>query len=294
VRAVSLSNPKIISLLNSKFVPVFASNEDYQDNGSASADEKAALRRIFAEGYAKKLSVGTVHAYVVGPDGHLVDSMHTVGVSKPAELLPMLEKATEQLGTKPGAPIVKPQPVAAPNCAPGGLQLYLVARYLEKKGDDYALIQDAGGNWSALPSEDWITLEKDDWLALLAKKGAKPGSSWDLPESLATKLFVHFYPPTENWDVSTNRVQSQSLRATFVSRSGNMALIKLDGALKMSHHFSHKEDGRWVEASVVGFAEVDTAAGRVTSLNLVTDHADYFNADGKSALPFGVAVKSTN
>ena len=74
---MSLSDNRIISLLNSRFVAVFTSNEDFRDGGSASPQEKAELNRIHQEGYAKKLSVGTVHAYVLDLDGHLIDSMHT-------------------------------------------------------------------------------------------------------------------------------------------------------------------------------------------------------------------------
>ena len=74
MRAVSLSNKQVISLLNRYFVNVFVSNEDFTEKGSATAEEKVQLRRIFSEGYAAKLPVGTVHAYILKPDGHLLNS----------------------------------------------------------------------------------------------------------------------------------------------------------------------------------------------------------------------------
>ena len=43
MRAVSLSNKEVITLLNSAFVPVFVSNEDYRDSGAAPPDERAIL-----------------------------------------------------------------------------------------------------------------------------------------------------------------------------------------------------------------------------------------------------------
>ena len=93
MRAVSLSNNQVISLLNRYFVPVFLSNEEFRDGGSAAPEARAELRRIFQEGYAKQLSVGTVHAYVVAPDGHLLDSMHTVQVAKPGAARTLLRVA---------------------------------------------------------------------------------------------------------------------------------------------------------------------------------------------------------
>ena len=50
MRAVSLSNNQVISLLNQYFVPVFLSNEDFRDGGSAPPAAKAELRRLFGGG----------------------------------------------------------------------------------------------------------------------------------------------------------------------------------------------------------------------------------------------------
>ena len=75
MRARPLSDSSVIDLLNSSFVCVYVNNEDYRSaNGSASADERKELARIREEALEKKLSVGTVHAYVLTPDGHAVDS----------------------------------------------------------------------------------------------------------------------------------------------------------------------------------------------------------------------------
>ena len=77
-----LSNDRIIDLLNRHYVPVYLANVDYREGGSAPPEEKAELRRIHREGHAKKLSVGTVHAYVMAPDGSLIDSMHVAEAFK--------------------------------------------------------------------------------------------------------------------------------------------------------------------------------------------------------------------
>jgi hypothetical protein len=67
MRAGPLSSPEVIDLLNGAFVPVFAVNEDYRDDGPAPADDKAEYRRIYREALDAGLSAGTVHAYVVDP-----------------------------------------------------------------------------------------------------------------------------------------------------------------------------------------------------------------------------------
>ena len=55
--------------LNGYFVPVYTSNEDYRDNGSAPKDERAAYEKIYRAALARKLSTGTVHAYAAGTWG---------------------------------------------------------------------------------------------------------------------------------------------------------------------------------------------------------------------------------
>src|SRR5262249_38270740 len=49
LRASSLSNDRVISLLNSYFVPVYVANQDYTESGSAPEEEKAELRRLRRE-----------------------------------------------------------------------------------------------------------------------------------------------------------------------------------------------------------------------------------------------------
>ena len=73
MRAGPLSSPRVIDLLNTRFVPVFAVNEDYGEGGAAPAEEKALHDRVYREALGKGLSAGTVHAYVVEPGGHVID-----------------------------------------------------------------------------------------------------------------------------------------------------------------------------------------------------------------------------
>src|SRR5438132_7518433 len=85
MRASSLSNSKIIDLLNNYFVSVHADGVFYKANANVTADEKAAFQRIFQDFYRLNqknkeagkpaLSVGTVHAYVLTSNGKHVYSI---------------------------------------------------------------------------------------------------------------------------------------------------------------------------------------------------------------------------
>src|SRR5262245_35648584 len=93
MRASSLSNDKVIELLNHFFIPVYLSNEDFAKGGCAPAEERKELQRIFLETLEARRSAGSVHAYLMGPDGKAYDSMHVAQAAKVEQLLPMLEKA---------------------------------------------------------------------------------------------------------------------------------------------------------------------------------------------------------
>jgi len=238
--------------------------------------------------------VGTVHVFVLGPDGHLRDTLHVAAI-RPDTLAATLEKHARALGTKAGTPVVTPCAPAPPAALPGSLRLHLVARYLERQpGGEYTLVTNAGGNWSALPGEDWIMLGRDSQAALLPPRTASriaPGFSWRVDTAVAARLWDHFYPPTENNDVSRNRIEEQDLRVTVASvdaRSGR-ATARLDGRLRMKHPF-YKEDEKRVRAVAAGYLVFDPAARRVRSLQLVTDQATY--GDDARQAPFGVAVRS--
>jgi hypothetical protein len=284
---VSLSNLQVVALLNRYYVPVYVSNEDYQGNGTAPPEEKAELRRIFQEGYAAKLSVGTVHVYILKPDGHTLDSMHVAEAAKAEKLIAMLERDVKTLGTTAGMPVIAPTPPPAPTVAPGSLLLHLTSRYLERRGDDYKLIEDAGGNWSALPSEDWIPLAPAEWQRWLPAGKIYPGLSWQVDGEQASALLKHFYPPTENSDLKTNRMDQAVLKGTVTTVRSGVALIRLEGSLKMKHPFYHKDDNNFAQASVVGYLEYDTAKKQFRSFHLVTEEASYGDTHTQ---PYGVAV----
>src|SRR4051812_40775008 len=102
MRAGPLSSPEVIDLLNRRFVPVYAVNEDYGEGGSAPAEEKAETFRIYREALAAGFSTGTVHAYALGPDGHPIATLHVAEAAKPDQLLAMLRRVADEVKPEPG------------------------------------------------------------------------------------------------------------------------------------------------------------------------------------------------
>src|SRR5262249_23103768 len=136
MRASSLSNEKVISLLNRYFVSVYVSNEDFRGEGGAPAEERKELQRIYHEALKAKLSAGTVHAYVLSPDGHAIDSRHVAQGYKIEEMTAMLEKTIARLKVAEGKPLVTPVPQSRPPKADAdSLVLHLISRTVVRKGD---------------------------------------------------------------------------------------------------------------------------------------------------------------
>ena len=265
MRAGPLSNSKVIDLLNSSFVPVYTVNEEYAPRGSAPAEEKAERQRIFKEGYQHHWSVGTVHVYVLRPDGHLFGTLHVAQAARVENLIALLEQAVAELKPASGKPLVAPAPQShPPECEEGSLTLHLVARSLDSRGA-----------WGEFPVEDWIVLSRAEVKKFLPLEKLSTDTTWAIDGELATKLLTHFYPATENNDISKNKFERQTLRATVVSITGGIARARLDGDLKMEHWFYHQPDGKFVEATVVGFADFEPARKEIRSLRLVTDEATY-------------------
>jgi hypothetical protein len=276
MRAGPLSSSKIIELLNRSFVSVYTVNEEYAPGGSAPAEEKAERERIFKEGYERHWSVGTVHVYVLRPDGHLFGTLHVAEAARPQKLSTLLEKAVAELKPNSGQPIVPPAPQShRPECGKDSVPLHLVARSL-----------DGRGAWNEFPVENWIVLSRDEVIKFLAPETFSPGTTWEIDREVATKLLTHFYPASENNDVSKNRFDRQSLKATVVEVNDGVVRARLEGDMKMEHWFYHKPDGKFVEATVIGFVDFDSAKKEIRSLRLATDEATY--GGGK----FGIGLRS--
>src|SRR2546429_1126636 len=276
MRAGPLSNSTVISLLNGYFVPVYGVNEDYRDRGAQPPEEKAEYNRIYKEALAAKLSAGTVHVYILSPDGHAIDSLHVATAAKTERLIDLLERTIKKLKVRQGQALVAPAPQSAPpKCASDSLVLHLTSRSL-----------DGRGAWSDFPVEDWIVLDRKEWEKLLPRSQVQVGDSWEVDKRISARLLTRFYPPTENNDVSKNRFERRSLNVEIVSFQNGITRARIEGNLKMQHSFYHREDGKVVEATVVGFMDFELPTRRIRSLQLVTDKASYGGGT------FAVAVRS--
>jgi hypothetical protein len=266
MRAGPLSNKKVIDLLNAHFVPVYTVNEDYARLGTAPKEEKDARERIFKAGYAAKKSVGSVHVYVLKPSGDFFDSMHVAEAAKSKRLTELLERSISELNIAAGTPVVKPQPQSQhPACEEGSLTLHLTARSLDGKGA-----------WSDFPVENWIVFSPAEQRELLGKRAeAKAGDTWTIPAELSQKLLTHFYPATENNDVSKNKFLEEQLIATVVSANRGSARARVTGRFRMEHSFYHKPDGKIAEGTVVGYMDFAPSSGTIESVQFVTDKASY-------------------
>jgi hypothetical protein len=205
----------------------------------------------------------------------------------------MLERTIDRLKTKPGKPMAAPAVQSRqPKADADALVLHLTARNLVKKGDDFVppptrLGQTRSGSWGAYPGEDWIVLSKTEWTKLLPPGEVKAGSTWEPDREVLAKLLRHFYPSSENNDVSTNRIEKQEGRGTILQVSDGVVTARLDGSMRMGHPFYHKEDGNMVEAKFAGVIEFAQDRGKVRALHIATERAVY-----AERMHFGIAVRS--
>jgi hypothetical protein len=275
-------------------------------------DEKAAYRQVFQDLHLLNqknkadgkpiLSVGSVHAYVLDSTGKPLDSLH-VAQAGPGRLMAMLEKQIAALHVPQGKPVVKPSPQSvAPRANADALVLHVVARYLVARDqpearkeidDDFVPLKavlgtERSGQWSAVPSEDWIVLSKAQWRKLLPDRPVAVGGSWEPDKETAAQVLTRFYPTTENNDLSSNRIEEQALRATVLSVEGGVVRARLEGRLKMKHAFyPRREDPNRVETALVGCIEFEQDKSHIRALRLVTDAATY----GGPRQHFGAALR---
>ena len=130
--------------------------------GSAPVEERNELQRIQHEGHAKKLSVGTVHAYVLTPDGHTYDSLHVAAATNARTTVAMscghrvLQAVARQANRTSDRPVVPPFHVRRHRSAPR------VARRRPRLLGD-------------IPAENWIVLTREEWLGILPGEDVAPG-----------------------------------------------------------------------------------------------------------------------
>jgi RNA polymerase sigma factor (sigma-70 family) len=267
-RGGPLSDPRVIAILNRRYVPVYSDSEDRKN---------AEHGRIYQEALAKKLVAGSECLYFIGSDGHVFDTMHVCNTTTDQ----FLERIQRHAGPE-GAPLVSPRPQSVPGSV-DGLVLHLTARYLDREGK----LRVSRGDYKEFPAEEWITLERREAERLLPPDLSRKGSGVEIDPALAARLLDRFYPLTGNFrNPPGNRISEGTLAARVVACRKESSWVRLDGRVRMDHAFYPDRDWRPVEAAFTGFLEVDTATKEIRSVRLATERATY----GKES--FGVAIRS--
>jgi hypothetical protein len=246
LRAGPLSDEKVVRTLNAHFACVFTSNEDYfADTAAVAKDELAELQRIHREGYAAKMSVGTVHAYLLSPDGKLQESLHVAEAAKEGKLLQALERVVAKFGTPSGKPLATPVALSRPrNVPPGSVAVHITARREDR------------GSWGEFPGENWPVFSADEWRAFVSPPpGGKPGDKWPLDAALCRRLLNHFHPQTEDCsDKDRNHLQTAALTAELQ----NDGSLRLNGKMELRRAFyPGRKDLLPATATIAGFCTPD-------------------------------------
>jgi hypothetical protein len=233
----------VIKSLNAHFVSVFTSNEDYYgDTANVPKDELAELDRIHREGYDAKMSVGTVHAYLLSPDGKLQETLHVAEAAQAGKLQLALERMVAKYNVPAGKPLVPPVPLSRPrNLAAGSVALHITAR------------REGRGSWGEFPGENWPVFSAGEWRTLLTPPaGSKPGDKWPLDAALTRRILNHFHPQTEDCsDKDRNDLRTASITAEL-QRDGSLSLT---GKVELNRSFyPGRKDLTTATATLTGFS----------------------------------------
>jgi hypothetical protein len=261
-------------------VPVYASNQATGPYQSEPLQARAEVRRIYGDFQSRKLGAGTVHLYILKPDASSLTGLGPGEAADPVTLERLLTSVIRQLGTVPGAPLVKPRPQSVPPLPqPEELVTHLVSRAF------------GHGAWHEFPSENWIIFSHQEWLQLLPSQAPHPGDTWQLGPALIRKLLTRFYPQTEEVsNADRNRIDEATLRLTITTIAPDVARARFDGKLRMEHSFYPGKDRgeEDVDATLTGFFDFNPAERHIQRLRLVTDRAIYMNTE------FGAALTSVS
>jgi len=263
MRVSSLSDPRVIDLVSKYFVPVWVSRDDYQRD-PRDKDQKAELMRLDQERARRKMKGGNVCVFIIAPNGDVLATQPVQLAYKPENLLPLLQEIIEEqkLGPRSEEAIraSADKPADAKPKNEGGRFIHIWTRL------------DTGGNQGL--SNDRVELTAAQWKAFLPPVEAKPGTSWDIPEEIAHKLYQYGYPPGPQWMTKDCKVMKGTLKATLVAASDKEARIQLGGEMELKFPLGKPTEGR-VMARFVGVARVDRKKQTLASLALVSERADY-------------------
>ena len=257
----------MIELLNRYFVPVTSQNEEAaEQSGSAPPEEKKERQRIYLEFFNRKLGIGDVHVYIVGPDKAAIASLPINEATDNGKMIAFLQGIATKLNVAPGGPAVKPHPQSHPPAAPAdSLVIHLLARAF------------TNGEWHNFPAENWIILKQDEWSQLLPAGEAAPKATWTVPKPLAVRLAEWVYPASEEkTGVNRSRVDQADFRLTTVTVEGGLARARIDGKIRLLHSFYPGGQAQdFAVSELTGFMDFNIGERRIQRLRIVTTKAHY-------------------
>jgi len=234
-------------------VCVFISNEDYfGETATVPKEERAELERLHREGQEAKMSTGSVHTWLLSPDGKLVATQHVAEAAQSGKLLAALEAVKAKYPGPAGKPLVPPRALSGPaNPAPGSVAVHVTAR------------RESRGSWGEFPGENWPVFTEEEWKSLVTlPAGKKAGDTWQLDGTLSRRILTHFHPQTEDCsDKDRNDIQS----ATLTARLEKDGAITLSGQLKLRRAFY---PGRKEQTDCTAGLEGFIRDGRLTLVTL--------------------------
>ena len=255
-RGGPLSDPRAITILNSRYVPVYASSQTDRE-----------LARISRESLKAGFGAGTEYIYFLSPEGQVIDGVHICTIRTPS----LLAKLEEHAVGEPGGTLSPPAPQSVAPAA-GGRVLHVTARYLDSKGQ----IEKGKADYHAFPAEEWIELTPADEKALVPAADAPLNAAWPVDLVVAARLLSRVYPLTGNMsEPEKNLIHAAGLTAKVVAGRRDIAWIRLEGRVSIDHPFVADRDHRAVESTVTGYIEYNRAEKKIRSFRLITDNAVY-------------------
>lgn len=313
MRAVSLSQPEIIDLLNAHYVPVSLDFFDYE--GGRVPDEEQRLfdeleiqlaeagvdldqvnRYLAKDTFCNDAPVYTkrgraflpaFYALVVDGHGQVLDFLGEE-LEQPHAFSAFLGDTAAALGVPAGPPVASGPAHPVPEAPPGGAVLAVTSRvprrpppamkleWLFLDNVDEALWSEDFA-WRPFASQDYVLLTPDDLQRLAPSARLAVGDSWALPAPLATALFVPLIPAMDSYRV---QVQAADLRATMRSVGPEGTVIWLEGRAHVRQPLYNLSDlGGEFEARVEGVATL--RQGRLENFDLATRDAVFRTLEGR-------------
>jgi hypothetical protein len=266
MRVSSLSDERIIGLVQRYFVPVWISRDRYQ-LGPADRAEQEALAQVDRSRKSQGLIGGAVCVYLLRTDGSVGATMPVQQAIYPDKLLALLQAFVARERVQPRDPADIEAGKAALPAVPrprteGGRLLNVWTRF-DDRGTNRGL------------SSDRVELTAAEWKAFVPEGNAEAGSSWQLPAAVVDKVLQYAYPPLPHWKASESKIVNRSLTATVVSVDARETVVRIEGQLEMLYPYTGKpRDGR-VTARLAGVVRVDPARQTINTLALASEEAEY-------------------